>query len=164
MYGRLKMKSFFAAILFLLLSANIYAQNINCISALENVLKDSGDVDIKNQNMLTGAIALEKRGILNESINLEVLSLYVYGISAHALGLGNQVFLKKYTNNRMSNAKDIDELILNHARTYYSALKQTKERFDNEIPVIKNNNIRDDARMVRDAIGILLKKYKACEV
>ena len=165
MYVGLKMKSLIAAIFFVLISSNSYAQNNNCISALENVVKEvNEEVEVKNKNMLTGAIALEKRGIFNETVNIEVLAMFVYGISAHSLGLGNQVIIKNNSIIRASIAKDIDGIILNHANAFYTMLKRTKERFDNEIPAIKNNNLRDDARIVRDAVVILMKKYKACEV
>ena len=158
------MKAKILCILMSIFSMQIYAQNNACINALDNVLKESLGLSDQIKNMLSGAIALDKRGMLNETVNIEALSLYGNTLSAHALGLGNEINIRRLVSNRSPLiVKDIDEMILNHAAGFYKNMIGTKERFDDEIPILKNNNLRDDARRVRDAISALMQKYKACE-
>jgi len=141
-----------------------FAQNNACINALDNVLIESLALSDQIKNMLSGAIALDKRGMLNETVNIEAISLYSNTLTAHALGLGNEINMRRLVGNRSALIiKDIDEMVLNHATVFYKNMIRTKERFDDEIPLLKNNNIRDDARRVRDTISVLMQKYKACE-
>jgi len=158
------MKEKILCFLMIIFSIQTYAQNNACINALDNVLKESLGLSDQIQNMLSGAIALDKRGMLNERVNIEALSLYGNTLTAHALGLGNEINMRRLVSNRSPMIiKDIDEMVLNHATVFYKNMVGTKERFDDEIPILKNNNIRDDARRVRDTISVLMQKYKACE-
>ena len=158
------MKAKILCILMSIFSMQIHAQNNACINALDSVLKESRGLSDQIKNMLSGAIALDKRGMLNERVNIEALSLYGNTLTAHALGLGNEINIRRLISNRSPLIiKDIDEMVLNHATVFYKNMIGTKERFDDEIPIIKDNNLRDDARRVRDTISVLMQKYKACE-
>ena len=155
------MKATILCILMSIFSMQIHAQNNACINALDNVLKESLALSDQIKNMLSGAIALDKRGILNETVNIEAISLYGNTLSAHALGLGGEINIRRLVSNRSPLIiKDIDEMVLNHASVFYKNMIRTRERFDDEIPILKNANLRDDARMVRDTISVLMQKYK----
>jgi len=128
--------------LMIILSIQSYAQNNACINSLDNLRREVVGIDDQNYNMLTGAAALEKRGMLNEIVNIETLSLYASGLTIHAMGLGNELSIRQLVSNRSPQIlKDIDEIIVTHAAGFYETMIGTKERFDNEIPILKNNNI-----------------------
>jgi len=147
-----------------ILSINSHAQTQNtCLKSVDKILTDGYGIVNKIKNTVKDSIALSNAGVQKEVVDIELLAARVTNLLSHAIGIGREIEIKRTLEDKNKKNDYVDSLITNHAKGMYVFLKSLKDEVDDNIPFIKDSNLREDVRQVRNEIDDLLKKYKACD-
>ena len=137
--------------------------SIECLGALTNILKEAKELNSSVENMISGVITLNDKGILNETVEFEDLATHALAVISDSQGLGIELAIRDMILTKSANIKDANELIFFHATAFYEILKRVKSKFDQTVPLIKNSNVRDDVRSLRSAMSNMINNYKKCQ-
>jgi len=147
-----------------ILSINSHAQTQDtCLKSVDKILTDTYGITNKIKNTVKGSIALSNAGVQKEVVNIALLAANVNNLLANAMGVGMEIEIKKALEDKNKKNEYVDSLITDHAKGMYVFLKRLKDEVDDNIPFIKDSNLREDVRQVRNEIDDLLKKYQACD-